>query len=39
MLPFCLIESMMAWHLPRVRDAMLMSPSSALFWAHLCAAT
>lgn len=39
MLPLSRIDSMMAWHLASVRDAMCMFPSRALFCAHLCATT
>src|SRR5690606_17201681 len=38
-LPLSCTDSMMAWHLPSVREAMWMSPSSSLFCAHLCATT
>jgi hypothetical protein len=33
------MEAMMASHFAILREAMWMSPSTSLFWAHLCAAT
>ena len=36
---FSPIEAMMASHFALVREAMLMSPSTSLFWAHLWATT